>query len=233
MRSIRLSEARRGGRPRNARVRFAGEFPPFLLVAFIFYLSCSFGRLENDSTAASRSLNILLKSRYIDSVMRAKSLEWEKPTRWERFVESTAGIGRSITSRVALAGNLAVFSAATIFWLAVKGAKRETLTPAFYNVGVLSLPVVMLTGTFIGMVLAVQSYPQFKLVGLETRIGAAINGRMPADPAYNALICRHFNSITADNQMKPMFVMDREATLAKGDPLHAAEIGRASCRERV
>ncbi|MBP3556556.1 MAG: ABC transporter permease [Thermoguttaceae bacterium] len=107
--------------------------------------------------------------------MRAKSLEWEKPSRWERFVESTAGIGRAITGRVALAGNLAVFSAATIFWLVVKGAKRETLTPAFFNVGVLSLPVVMLTGTFIGMVLAVQSYPQFKLVGLETRIGAAIN----------------------------------------------------------
>ena len=54
------------------------------------------------------------------------------------------------------------------------------------------------------------------------RIGAAINGRMPADPAYNGLICRHFNSITADNQMKPMFVMDHEGTLAKGDLLHAA-----------
>jgi hypothetical protein len=107
--------------------------------------------------------------------MRAKSLEWEKPTRWERFVGATVGIGRAITGRVELAGNLAVFSVATIFWLVVKGAKRETLTPAFYNVGVLSLPVVMLTGTFIGMVLAVQSYPQFKLVGLETRIGAAIN----------------------------------------------------------
>jgi phospholipid/cholesterol/gamma-HCH transport system permease protein len=107
--------------------------------------------------------------------MRAKSLEWEKPSLWERFVESAAAIGRSITGRVALAGNLAVFSAATIFWLVAKGAKRETLTPAFFNVGVLSLPVVMLTGTFIGMVLAVQSYPQFKLVGLETRIGAAIN----------------------------------------------------------
>ena len=54
------------------------------------------------------------------------------------------------------------------------------------------------------------------------RIGAAINGRMPADPAYNGLICRHFNSITADNQMKPQFVMDHQATLAQGDPLHAA-----------
>ena len=31
------------------------------------------------------------------------------------------------------------------------------------------------------------------------RIGAAINGRMALDPAYSALICRHFNSVTADN----------------------------------
>ena len=54
------------------------------------------------------------------------------------------------------------------------------------------------------------------------RIGAAINGFMPRDPAYNALILHHFNSITADNQMKPMFVMDRDATLAQGDLNHAA-----------
>jgi phospholipid/cholesterol/gamma-HCH transport system permease protein len=40
---------------------------------------------------------------------------------------------------------------------------------------VLSLPVVALTGTFIGMVLAVQSYWQFKAMGLETRLGAVIN----------------------------------------------------------
>ena len=39
----------------------------------------------------------------------------------------------------------------------------------------LSLPVVALTGTFIGMVLAVQSYSQFRLLHLETRLGAVIN----------------------------------------------------------
>ncbi|MDO5308173.1 MAG: ABC transporter permease [Planctomycetia bacterium] len=84
-------------------------------------------------------------------------------------------MGHSISSRVALAGNLAVFSFSTAFWLLTKGPKRETLTRAFYNIGVLSIPVVMLTGAFIGMVLAVQSYPQFKVIGMETRIGAAIN----------------------------------------------------------
>ena len=53
--------------------------------------------------------------------------------------------------------------------------RRETLLPNFYQVGVLSLPVVALTGTFIGMVLAVQSHFQFSQIGLETRLGAVIN----------------------------------------------------------
>ncbi len=45
---------------------------------------------------------------------------------------------------------------------------------------------------------------------------------MTLDPAYRSLIRRHFNSLTADNQRKPESVLDRSATLAKGDLLHAA-----------
>jgi len=40
---------------------------------------------------------------------------------------------------------------------------------------VLSVPVVAITGLFIGMVLAVQSYSQFHHLGLETRLGSIIN----------------------------------------------------------
>ncbi len=43
--------------------------------------------------------------------------------------------------------------------------------PNFYQIRVLSLPVVALTGVFIGMVLAVQSYAQFRMLGMETRLG--------------------------------------------------------------
>ena len=53
--------------------------------------------------------------------------------------------------------------------------RRDTMIPAFYNIGVLSLPVVALTGTFIGMVLAVQSLRAVSQFGLETRLGAVIN----------------------------------------------------------
>ena len=54
------------------------------------------------------------------------------------------------------------------------------------------------------------------------KIGAAVSSRLTADPELAEIICRHFNSITADNQMKPDSVLNLEATLAQGDPCHAA-----------
>src|ERR1700722_19908362 len=52
---------------------------------------------------------------------------------------------------------------------------RGTLLPVFFAVGVRSIPVVAVTGLFIGMVLAVQSYAQFAAMGLATRLGGVIN----------------------------------------------------------
>jgi len=72
-------------------------------------------------------------------------------------------------------GELSLFAFSTLQWTLGRLPKRETLLPSFYQVGVMSLPVVALTGTFIGMVLAVQSYHQFRELGLETRLGAVIN----------------------------------------------------------
>ncbi len=72
-------------------------------------------------------------------------------------------------------GEMAQFTSRTLTWLFTRLPKRETLLPALYDVGVLSLPVVALTGTFIGMVLAVQSFSQFQKLGMETQLGAVIN----------------------------------------------------------
>jgi phospholipid/cholesterol/gamma-HCH transport system permease protein len=83
--------------------------------------------------------------------------------------------GAAVIDNVVAAGDLSVFSWRTFRWLVTRFPRRETLLPNSYQVGVLSLPVVALTGTFIGMVLAVQSYWQFRMLGLETRLGAVIN----------------------------------------------------------
>jgi phospholipid/cholesterol/gamma-HCH transport system permease protein len=86
-----------------------------------------------------------------------------------------ADLGDLVIDWVAGVGDIAMFSFTTFRWLLTRRPRRGTILPAMYQIGVLSLPVVALTGTFIGMVLAVQSYAQFRMLGLETRLGAVIN----------------------------------------------------------
>ena len=69
---------------------------------------------------------------------------------------------------------------------------------------------------------ALQCPSLFRAFEKNFRIGAAISSPMAADPVCRDLICRHFNSITADNQMKPENVLDRRITLMMGDTEHAA-----------
>src|SRR5213075_2073688 len=49
------------------------------------------------------------------------------------------------------------------------------LPPQMYEVGVRSVPVVAVTGAFIGMVLAIETHTQFKTIGQEERLGTVIN----------------------------------------------------------
>ena len=72
-------------------------------------------------------------------------------------------------------GGLFLFILRTIGWMFRRVPRGEQLWPTFYEVGIRSLPVVAITGTFIGMVLAVQTYYQFRTMGLESRLGAVIN----------------------------------------------------------
>jgi phospholipid/cholesterol/gamma-HCH transport system permease protein len=83
--------------------------------------------------------------------------------------------GQVCIDAVTAAGDLAIFSAQTVRWMFRRLPRRLVLLDSFYQVGVKSLPVIALTGTFIGMVLATQSYFQFHQLGLETRLGAVIN----------------------------------------------------------
>jgi len=84
-------------------------------------------------------------------------------------------IGLLTMTAVEAAGDLALFSLRMAHCLLRGLPKRSVMLPAMYQVGVLSLPVVMVTGAFIGMVLAVQSYDQFRLMHMENQLGAVIN----------------------------------------------------------
>lgn len=83
--------------------------------------------------------------------------------------------GAVVINAFVAVGGFSQFAARTFSWMFARLPPRDTLLPNFFEVGVLSLPVVALTGTFIGMVLAVQSFFQFHQLGLETRLGAVIN----------------------------------------------------------
>ena len=83
-------------------------------------------------------------------------------------------VGETVSGWLYGIGDFALFTWNVFIWL-LQGTRRGTLLPCMYEIGIMSLPVIALTGTFIGMVLAVQSYNQLKDFYLETRIGALIN----------------------------------------------------------
>lgn len=91
------------------------------------------------------------------------------------FARRAFAWGDLIFHGLAAIGDFALFVLKTLSWMFTRLPRQDTLWPNFQTVGVSSLPVVALTGTFIGMVLAVQSYFQFRQLGLETRLGAVIN----------------------------------------------------------
>jgi phospholipid/cholesterol/gamma-HCH transport system permease protein len=49
------------------------------------------------------------------------------------------------------------------------------LVPQMFEVGTRSIPVVMITGAFVGMVLAVQTITQFRAIGMEGVMGTVVN----------------------------------------------------------
>jgi phospholipid/cholesterol/gamma-HCH transport system permease protein len=91
------------------------------------------------------------------------------------FVES---VGHRTTRSLEAFGDFFVFVAQTFGWL-LRGAFRwknlRLLFPQMYEVGVRSVPVVCVTGAFIGMVMAIETYAQFKAIGQEVRLGSVIN----------------------------------------------------------
>ena len=93
----------------------------------------------------------------------------------EALVRWVSDWGEMVVDAMTTVGDMAIFTYRVFLWLFTSWPSRGTILPNFYHVGVLSLPVVALTGTFIGMVLANQSYQQFRDLGLESQLGAVIN----------------------------------------------------------
>jgi phospholipid/cholesterol/gamma-HCH transport system permease protein len=85
------------------------------------------------------------------------------------------GLGRRAIDIIVDIGDLTMLTLNMLRCLLRGLPKRNVLMRCFYEVGVCSLPVVLITGLFIGMVLAIQSYDQFHMMRMESRLGAIIN----------------------------------------------------------
>jgi phospholipid/cholesterol/gamma-HCH transport system permease protein len=87
-------------------------------------------------------------------------------------------LGEIALDKVGNAGRFARF-----FGLSMAASGRTCLEPRWYNliwtqmnsIGVHSVPVIMVTGSFVGMTLAVQAYDQLAGMGLEERLGVLVN----------------------------------------------------------
>lgn len=86
-------------------------------------------------------------------------------------------LGRSTNNSLAAFGDFWRFAGRTFLWLpaGLRWKNFRLLFPQMYEVGVLSVPVVAITGAFIGMVMAIETYTQFKNIGQELRMGVVIN----------------------------------------------------------
>ena len=89
-----------------------------------------------------------------------------------------SAIGSKTISSLTAVGRLGFFGWQMGRWL-LPGLIRWRMwvraMPLFFEVGNRTLPVILVTGTFVGLVLAVQSYDQLKAAGFEERMGVLVS----------------------------------------------------------
>jgi phospholipid/cholesterol/gamma-HCH transport system permease protein len=93
-------------------------------------------------------------------------------------MDMIANLGQATVRRIDRFGDFCRFSGRALTWVpgGLSNRRKVSLVARqLYEIGVKSIPVVMITGIFVGMVLAVQVVQQFKSVGLEAHMGAIVN----------------------------------------------------------
>ncbi len=99
-------------------------------------------------------------------------------------VNPLAWLGVLVQRVLAGFGRFCVFSAAAAAYIPVeimtlRGWRR--ILPQAFQVGSMSVPVILLTGMFIGMVLILQGWAQFDTAGFSSRLGAIVNISLAAE----------------------------------------------------
>ncbi len=92
-------------------------------------------------------------------------------------MEAINNLGKKTIDSLVGFGAFCRFTAQTFAWM--RGILRyqnlRLLTPQFFEIGTKSIPVVIITGAFVGMVLAVQTISQFRSLGMIAQMGTVVN----------------------------------------------------------
>lgn len=104
-----------------------------------------------------------------------------------KFLELT---GKPIILIIEEFGRILQLFLSTVSWLFRPPFRFRIIFKQMEFVGVSSLPVVLITGTFTGMVLAIQTYYGFRMFGGESLVGATVALSMTRElgPAITALM---------------------------------------------
>lgn len=88
-----------------------------------------------------------------------------------------SALGAGTLSVLGSFGQFWTFTGQMLWWLGVGLPRWRTwrrVMPQFFEVGNRTLPVIAVTGTFVGLVLAIQSHDQLKAAGLAERMGVLL-----------------------------------------------------------
>lgn len=90
-------------------------------------------------------------------------------------------IGGGTIAALEAFGRFWTFTFRTFLWIvtgALSPRNWRLLMPQFYEVGNRSVPVIAITGTFVGLVLAVQAYDQLAAAGYAEHMGVLVNASL-------------------------------------------------------
>lgn len=96
----------------------------------------------------------------------------------ENLTTRVAGLGANLIDGLVAFGNFWTFSGQAVAFIPIEVATvrgwRRLLPQCFY-IGTRSVPVIMLTGMFIGIILVTQGFEQFDNAGLKYHLGGIVN----------------------------------------------------------
>ncbi|MBS3734586.1 MAG: ABC transporter permease [Phycisphaerae bacterium] len=93
-------------------------------------------------------------------------------------MNALALLGQYTTDCLSGFGDFCRFSGRSLAWIPrsiYRARYLRLLMPQFYDIGTKSIPVLMVTGAFVGMVLAVQAVTQFKAIGYLGGVGPVVS----------------------------------------------------------